>query len=311
MNHEDYKEMLPLDALGALDETAAQEELRAHISACPECRAELGEMHEVAAMLAHTVAPVKPSAHLRARIIEHIKTADAADGDSPASNVLESRQTDEDAGNVVASRPTDEESDGDSNVVSFEKARDSRRHIMLSRAAFTSGAIAASLIIVALASALFVVWTNKKRTEGELASLSGRVSRTEEELARERQMLARERETTELLSAPDARMTALAGTESAPAAHATIAYDRRTGRALLLASGLPPAPAGKAYQLWFIAGGRPLPGRVFTTDNAGRATLRDQAPPEGLDTKIFAVTLEPAQGTREPTGAKYLVGNVS
>jgi anti-sigma-K factor RskA len=313
--------MLPLDALGALDETAAHE-LRAHISGCSECRAELDEMREVAAMLAHTVAPVKPSAHLRARLIDQIKTsaatttaAVAADA-PPASHVLESRQTGKGSGDVVVSRPKGERSDGDSNVVSgtnvvsLEKERD-RRYFLMNRAVFTAGAIAASLVIVALASALVAVWTNNKRTQGELASLSARVNRTEEELARERRMLARERESTELLSAPDARLTALAGTESAPAAHATIAYDRRTGRALLVASGLPPAPAGKAYQLWFIAGGRPLPGGVFTTDDAGRAMMRDQAPPEGLDTKIFAVTLEPAQGTSAPTGAKCLVGNVS
>lgn len=297
MNHDDYREMLALDALDALD-ADDRRALGEHLSTCAECRAEADEMRGVAAMLAHTVAPVPASDQLRARILASIGTHVAAttggithppaDGAANASSV------------------------GASNVLAFEKKPREGRHLMMSRAAFASGAIAASLVIVALSVALALVWARSNRMQAELARLSARVNQTEQQLTEERRTLAQERETSALLTAPDARLAALAGTEAAPAARATLAFDPRTGRALLLASGLPPAPAGKAYQLWFIAGQRPpMPGKAFTTDTQGHATLSDQAPPEGFDAKIFAVTLEPAGGVPAPTGAKYLVGSVS
>jgi anti-sigma-K factor RskA len=111
-----------------------------------------------------------------------------------------------------------------------------------------------------------------------------------------------------LITAPDARMTTLAGTEMAVSAHAKFVFDRKTGRAMLMADNLPPAPAGKAYQLWFIAEGKPpMPGHVFTPDATGRAEMHDEVPAEARNATVFAVTLEPSSGTIAPTGAKYLL----
>jgi anti-sigma-K factor RskA len=114
-----------------------------------------------------------------------------------------------------------------------------------------------------------------------------------------------------LFTTPDARVTVLAGLDAAPRARATLAYDRRTGRTQLYTYNLPPAPVGKAYQLWFIADGRPLPGKVFKTDAQGHASLRDQAPANLSDATVFAVTLEPEGGVSAPTGSMYLKGNAS
>ncbi|MDQ3653186.1 MAG: anti-sigma factor, partial [Acidobacteriota bacterium] len=61
MNHEEYKELLALEALGALDEDA-EGTLLAHLATCAECQAESSELRDTAAMLVHTVAPVAPSA---------------------------------------------------------------------------------------------------------------------------------------------------------------------------------------------------------------------------------------------------------
>ena len=98
----------------------------------------------------------------------------------------------------------------------------------------------------------------------------------------------------------------LAGTEQAKNAHATFAFDRSSGRAVLLTEGLPATTADKAYELWFIANGRPLPGKVFAVDASGRATLSDQVPPEAREHAVFAVTLEPRGGASSPTGPIYL-----
>ena len=69
---------------------------------------------------------------------------------------------------------------------------------------------------------------------------------------------------------------------------------------------LPPPPAGKVYELWAIAGGKPLPAGLFTVDAEGKGSLA-VAPLAGVATvEVFAVTLEPAEGVQSPTGAMYL-----
>jgi anti-sigma-K factor RskA len=76
---------------------------------------------------------------------------------------------------------------------------------------------------------------------------------------------------------------------------------------VLLANGLPPAPAGKEYQLWFIVGSNaPMPGKTFAPDDAGHGRLRDQVPQHALDSAVFAITLEPAGGSPAPTSQIYL-----
>jgi anti-sigma-K factor RskA len=125
--------------------------------------------------------------------------------------------------------------------------------------------------------------------------------------------LARQLEKQAPFASPESQAAVLAGTNVAPRARAMLAFDRKTGRAMLIANDLPPAPAGKAYQLWFIADGHVMPGGVFTPDARGHAEVRDQMPAEGLKapSAIFAVTLEPAGGVTAPTGEKYLLSQTS
>ena len=312
MNHEEYKEMLVIAALGAL---AADEEraLAAHLSECPSCRAERRELEDTAVMLAHAAPPVAPSPELRSRILSRLGTTPQQAGVSavstdPNASAADAARASLDEAGTKGLRPTGESG---SNLLPFSAERPPRGFVMLPRKVMAASAIAASLVILALSAALTLLWTHNNRLTAELALLSARTRQTEQQLASTRVEFEREREATELLSAPEARVAMLAGTEAAPAARAAFTYDRRTGRAVLYTSGLPPAPAGKAYQLWFIAGGRPLPGGVFTPDPQGRATLREQMPPAGLDAQTFAVTLEPAGGTPAPTGDKFLLGSTS
>jgi hypothetical protein len=186
----------------------------------------------------------------------------------------------------------------------FAKRREARE-VTFSRRAVMFGSLAASLAIAALLLSLALTWQRNSRLQGELALLSNTVHQTKQELARTRA-------DRELLAAPAAHNATLAGTKIAERAHARLTFDASTGHAILLAADLPPAPAGKAYQLWFIAAGRPpIPGGVFTTDASGRAEVRDIVPPEGRRAAIYAVTLEPAGGTNAPTGEMYLKSSAS
>ena len=268
--HADYKEMLAAEALIALDAEDARA-LKEHLQACADCRSELGDWEATAATLSFEAKLSEPSPQLRARIMAAVR----------ADSIVGSRVSSEATG---SSAP---------KVVAMPERRE-----RVWSAAQTWSAIAASLVFVALAASLFVLWKQNSAARAELARLTNQVSEAQQQLARQQEAL-------EIVARPGSRMSELAGTKMMPSAHAMLAYDRN-GRAILMAKGLPPAPAGKAYQLWFIAGGRPMPGKVFTTDASGTGTLNDQMPAEALNAAVFAITMEPESGVAAPTGAIYL-----
>jgi Anti-sigma-K factor rskA, C-terminal/Putative zinc-finger len=85
---------------------------------------------------------------------------------------------------------------------------------------------------------------------------------------------------------------------TAQGAKATLLVDR-SGEAVLSVRRLPPPPAGKAYEIWVIAGGRPAPaGWVRGT----LAVLTRPVPPGAS----VAVSVEPVAGSRKPTGPLVL-----
>src|SRR6202795_3594026 len=68
MTHDEAYSLLPIYALGALEDT---DELEAHLRVCPVCAAELARYLETTAVLAAAVEPVAPPASLRARVLAH------------------------------------------------------------------------------------------------------------------------------------------------------------------------------------------------------------------------------------------------
>jgi anti-sigma-K factor RskA len=155
------------------------------------------------------------------------------------------------------------------------------------------------LVLVGLSISLLFAWKEKRANNAEVARLYFEMQQTKAELQHEREVVS-------FLTSPGAHMAELAGTNMAPGAHAMIAYDK-SGQAMLMAKGLPAAPSGKAYQLWFIKDGKKMPGNVFKTDPSGSGTLKDQMPAEAMNAAVFAITLEPENGVATPTGAVYLV----
>lgn len=283
MNHEEYKEMLALYSLGALDETE-ERALEEHLATCAECRAELGQWRDTASALAYAAEPAEPSEELRARILENVRQM----ARQPATLKLAVSSSRIGEGPNAADEPASQPS----NVVEMTRRSWSSQEKLL--------AFAASLAFFALLASLFIVWSRNKALQAEVTRLTRNLYETQDKLARLEQ-------DNEILNAPTLAVATLKGTDVAQKAQAKLMYDRKTGRAILTASDLPPAPAGKAYQLWYIAGNRALPGGVFTTDATGRGTLRDQLPPEAREATAFAVTLEPASGVKAPTGEKYLL----
>jgi anti-sigma-K factor RskA len=73
MAHSDYQELLALHAVDALAAAEAHE-VSAHLESCAECRRELAELREAAALLAHAAEPAAPSDDVRRRILRSIQS---------------------------------------------------------------------------------------------------------------------------------------------------------------------------------------------------------------------------------------------
>ncbi len=289
-NCENYRELLAAHALTALDAAEAVA-LEVHLESCADCRAELNAWEATTALLALDAEPVEPSAQLRERVLASVNK-DREDRESRAVRVSPevgangSRTVSQDSESVSPAA-------GGPKVLRFERPP---KPFWASLGSI--GAIAALFICAVLLVVLLTLWRQNRALHEELAHLTG-------EMQQAQARLEHEREVVQLLTAPDGHMAKLSGTDMAPGARAMLAYDK-DGRAMLMAKGLPAPPAGMAYQLWFIVGNKPMPGKVFKAEPSGEGVLNDKVPAEAFNAAVFAVTLEPESGVTAPTGAIYL-----
>ncbi|MEJ7618006.1 MAG: anti-sigma factor [Pyrinomonadaceae bacterium] len=292
MAHEDYIERIILDLLGELD-PAERGELETHLASCAACSREAKAWRNPVHALAYTVAPIAPPAEVRAQLLKRVAVLKAESSTTSSAKQANEISVDQEKSHQEKS-----------NVVVLTPRSAKDEAVRFGRSSFFSAAIAAALVIAALIISLIYLWSRNQALQTELAQTYGRLSQVQGELEQARDEKI-------ILTAAESRIRVLEGTKVAPRANAVLSYDRQTGRTLFYASNLPQAPAGKAYQLWFIADSKPISAGVFSVDDAGRATLRSQVPSSGLNASLFAVTLEPAAGVSSPTGDKYLLSSAS
>lgn len=113
--------------------------------------------------------------------------------------------------------------------------------------------------------------------------------------------LAQQTELVNFLQKPDVRIAGLQGLPKAPDALGRMIWDSRSQTGYFFASRLPAAPGDKTYQLWVIAGRKPLSAGTFKVDSKGQGVLKVDPVPDAVDVAAFAVTLEPAGGRSVPT----------
>jgi anti-sigma-K factor RskA len=157
------------------------------------------------------------------------------------------------------------------------------------------GAIAAAVLFVLMLGYLIVLLRENRAMRNELQGLFA-----------ENQKIQQDLKLVKLLQTPGTKVMELSATSAAPGATAKLAFDQ-SGHAMVMTDGLPAAPAGKEYQLWYMVAGKPpMRGKTFSTDSHGKGMLEDQLPPVALNATGFAVTLEPQGGSESPTMPIYL-----
>ncbi len=135
-----------------------------------------------------------------------------------------------------------------------------------------------------------------------------RLAGVQQQLDQARTMLARLARAGRIVSAPGARQVVLAGLELTPTAQGQTFVDPVARSAVFYATGLPALTEEETYQLWFIADGTPVSAGTFDVEDDGSAMLLVEATAAVDEIQLWAVTIEPAGGVPQPTGAMVLKG---
>jgi anti-sigma-K factor RskA len=271
MDHAAQRDAAGLYALGAL-RGKEREDFEAHLATCEECSAEVRSLGAVVNALPYALPQVDPPPALRARVL-------AAAGDPEAS-----------ARAAVTPMPAPRQS-------WFADP----------------GWLAAAALVVA-AVALGAYTANVRQRVGSLETQLGealsRLDRSEAQLAEAVRAAERAQTRLAVLTAPDLKQVSLAGQPAAPRAAGRALWSRANGL-LFAADALPPLPAGRIYQVWFLTPGAPVSAGLVRPDQNGRVTAAFDTPAGTPEPTGVAVSIEPEAGVPAPTGAIVLAGQAA
>lgn len=252
-----------------------------------EASAELRELLEAWAALPLALEPSAPSAATRERLLARVRADDVPAPPLPFAGAAE-REVSPDEGR------------GDSSRASW-----------LDRAQPWLLPLAATLV-VALLGVSAGLWSRLDDQSRHIARLTERV----EELSAEPAAVAVQARLEALeqylrvVSTPGVEVCPLRLTATQTASSATrgILYVAPNHQHWYLAlSGLPPAPEGQSYHLWFFVDGRPVSAGAFEVRPGELVRLGSDTMPEG--TRAVGVTLEPREEMERPSGEPILFGD--
>jgi anti-sigma-K factor RskA len=163
------------------------------------------------------------------------------------------------------------------------------------------GALAASILI---AAALFV---SRQHISRQLAERDVLVTQRDSALALRSSELAAREALLNTLLAPGVEVYRLSASGD-PEPGIQLFWDRQRNVALVHAYGLKPPAAGRAYQLWFIRDGKPVPSVTFSPEQTGRALVPQVSVPADGVVSAAAITEEPIGGSPQPTSPILMVG---
>ena len=252
-------------AVDALDD-AERTSFEQHLAVCADCRAEVSELSATAHSLGSLTETAPPPA-LRAAVLTGIARVRplpplTQDAGAPAPAAA--------APDVPTTSTTATEAAGPDRTVEPDAGRTVvpiGRHRRQRRTAWFAAAAAAA--VIAVGGIVWSPWSQDAAPPSPLAQVT---------------------------TATDAQRTS----STRGGVTTEVVYSSQLGKAAISVKGLPPAPSGKTYQLWYIgAGGTITSAGLFTVDadGSGQAVLSGQATP----TDKVAVSVEPAGGSAQPT----------
>jgi len=293
---EELRDLSPSYVLGLLDagERIAFERGLEH----PEYAATLERdlvAHRMASELLATAQPMGPPPELKARMVARIAVEKRAMATVAAAVPFKSAET---VRQTPASRAT--------RVVTppIPTAIIERRATRTARTAWWT----AGVLATALAASLVVAVDFRNRT----AALEERAAQDNTRIARTEAKLAEREKTLQTLLAGRGNVVLVNLNPAQPTGPGMqVFWNVREGKAVVNAYGLAPVASDRAYMLWMIRDGKPVPLELFTPGDDGRAIVASvELPTTTSGITLLAVTEESSAGATTPTMTPFLVGEV-
>ncbi len=295
LNHDrltrEGQETAALYALGAL----SQHEARAfdlHLNeGCAACDSELKQFDQVVGLLGSAAAPAVPPGYLRDLLAVRIEREASEAPTVPASVIAFPEKPGAIFHNVAeASSP-------------FGRLR-------------WPWVIAAALLIALTYT--FTAWRSERRSwqaaldqkKEQGSEALDQNTRLKEQLIKQSEMSTELAQINSVLNSSQWRIIPLAGQAPAPDSSAKVYWDV-PDRRWVVTVDLPPAPAGKVYQLWCVTPSAKISAGLISPDKTGHGFAVVQSPSNASQLAAAAITLEPEGGSQQPTMPIYALGKVS
>jgi anti-sigma-K factor RskA len=285
---QESQEQAALCALGALSQHDARA-FESHVrEGCTVCELDLNQFELTAGALALAVEPVAPPAYLRDVLTARIQREDTEQS-LPAPVI------------PFPDRP----------APSLHEPRPSSRASTSFGVLLPWAAAAALLVAFVLSLAMWRTEHRALQAEAERTrdALAGNI-RLKAQLDKEAASATELAEVNSVLSSTQWRIIPLAGQEPASSSSAKIYWDI-PGKRWVVTADLPPAPAGKVYQLWFVTADAKISAGLINPDAKGHGFAVVQFPSNLDQLAAAAVTLEPEGGSEQPTMPIYVMGKIS
>lgn len=280
MEHVEAREILEVAAVepGGLDRLVAGDTpqaaaLAAHLAGCAECTAEVDRLRRASTLIRGVVAAA-PSPELRERTLAYVAAVGRPRGAGSVASIGPSPAA------PPAPTPIDRARPAAGSAPATVAAGPGQRRLGLWAASL------AAAVVVAVAGTSFLVGTGRDELIAQQGTQIAALSKVTAWTLR----IDRE---------PDARQVELAGPSTATTGR--LSYSPATTELVVVAEGLPAAPAGMEYRCWIeVDGARQAIGRMFFAGDVA-FWVGEASSVAGRDgDATFGVSLAPA-GTEVPT----------
>jgi anti-sigma-K factor RskA len=164
-------------------------------------------------------------------------------------------------------------------------------------------AVAACCLAIAFAAVGIKMYADLRTSNAQLSELRNELQASDGQLLKMREIM-------EFLNEPQTVQATFGGSQPLPPRGRVLVNANRG--VLLIASHLPPAPAGKTYEMWVVPkGGAPRPAGLFQSDAQGNAIHLLSGPVDTAHTAAIAVSVEPGAGSSAPSTTPIIVAGLS
>lgn len=299
MQCEEVQELIYLQAVGAADQ-AALAAVQGHLAGgCLGCQAVMAEATLAAAQIPLSLSPCASSASLKAELMRRAKSGNA-------TNEAEVSATD-------------------------PNCKPAPRKILMWPLVISASMAAAFLLVAVMGLQAnqqltseramdTTVWQQLKasvahdKTQIRLlsAEMHQAIAMEQNKISVLHAELKAARNVEEMIGSPALEMASLHGAAPVRFAWGRVMWNAKMKMWKLCAFNLPHLPRSKTYEVWMItAHGKKIPAGLFNTDDRTESimmTPKVSANPHAM--AEIAVTIEPAGGSPQPTGAVLLTGHI-